>query len=216
MAAIPADRVRLHRMTSLALLSLIASRICHDLASPVGAAANGAELLVDESDAAMREQAVDLIGQSAAQATIRINYFRLAFGAAGGDEPQALARLRTVADDYFAGGRVKIDWLGTEATLPRGEARLLLGLVLVAAQSLPRGGTVGISAAPGNIRVAASGAGARPQPGVEAAVRGQTPDDALDAQTAVAGFAAHAARLAGGVVLLAENAGTVTLAFTRN
>ncbi len=184
-------------MTSLALLNLITSRICHDLASPVGAAANGAELLVDENDEEMRRQAVDLIGQSAAQASRRISYFRLAFGAAGGDEPQALARLRTAADDYFAGGRLKLDWAGTDATLPRG-------------------GTLRIAATAGDFRVVAAGTGARPQAGVPAALGGGTADDSLDAQTAVAGFAAHAAEQAGGRLALAEGDGNVTLSFTRN
>ena len=69
---------------SIQLASLIASRLCHDLLSPVGGMANGIELLVDETDPKMREQCIDLLAQGARRTATRLRFFRLAFGAAGG------------------------------------------------------------------------------------------------------------------------------------
>ena len=82
---------------SLDLASLLCSRLCHDLLSPVGAMANGLELLADEKDPEMRKRCMELLEQSAKTSTDKLKFFRLAFGAAGGfgdtvpvEEPRAL------------------------------------------------------------------------------------------------------------------------------
>ena len=67
----------------LELAALISSRICHDVISPVGAIANGLEMLGEEQDEAMREQTLALIRKSAHQASAKLQFARLAFGAAG-------------------------------------------------------------------------------------------------------------------------------------
>ncbi len=48
--------------------SLLCSRLCHDLLSPVGALNNGLELLADETDPAMRARCMDLLSESARSA----------------------------------------------------------------------------------------------------------------------------------------------------
>ena len=119
-------------MSSIAVLNLIVSKICHDLASPLGAMSNGAELLAEETEAEMQKQAIDLIGQSSAQAVARMNLFRMAFGSSGGDSPVALPQIRGIAEAHFAGGRVSIAWpAAASAELSRMEARILLSLLLV-------------------------------------------------------------------------------------
>ena len=70
-------------LDSLDLAALLCSRVCHDVISPVGAIVNGLEVLEDENDASMREFALDLIRKSARQASARLQFARLAFGAAG-------------------------------------------------------------------------------------------------------------------------------------
>jgi histidine phosphotransferase ChpT len=70
-------------MSELEFAALLVSRVCHDLVSPVGAVVNGLEVLEDERDAAMRADALKLVVSSAEQATARLQFARIAFGAAG-------------------------------------------------------------------------------------------------------------------------------------
>lgn len=123
------------------LVALICSRLCHDLAGSIGAVNNGVELLAEETDAAMREEAIGLIAQSASDAARRLSFFRLALGASGSmNEPMAYAEFTRVAKAYFDGGKLSLLLPATTEPLPKplGKA-LLLGLSL-AAQALPRGG----------------------------------------------------------------------------
>jgi histidine phosphotransferase ChpT len=202
-------------MTSLAVLSLIVSKVCHDLASPLGAMANGAELLAEDSDPDMQRQAIDLIGQSSGQAVARMNLFRMAFGASGGDSPVPLPQVRAVAEAHFAGGRLALVWPpAAAAELDRTEARILLSLLLVGSQCLPRGGTLGIALAAGRVEVEAAGASVRVPDGLPEVLahRNQEPTDSAHA---VAAFAALAAGAAGGRLTSAGD-GPLRLAFTRN
>ena len=128
------------------LVALICSRLCHDLAGSIGAVNNGVELLAEETDAAMREEAIGLIAQSASDAAKRLSFFRLALGASGSmNEPMAYAEFSRVAKAYFDGGKLSLLLPATADTLPKplGKA-LLLGLSL-AAQALPRGGSLSLT-----------------------------------------------------------------------
>src|ERR1044071_6387407 len=71
-------------MNAVDLASLLCSRLCHDLMSPVGALNNGIELLGDEQDPDMRERCLELLADSAVATANKLKFFRLAFGAAGG------------------------------------------------------------------------------------------------------------------------------------
>src|SRR3569623_1784354 len=71
-------------MNPVDLASLLCSRLCHDLMSPVGALINGIELLADEQDPDMREKCLELLADSARASANKLKFFRLAFGAAGG------------------------------------------------------------------------------------------------------------------------------------
>ena len=127
------------------LVALICSRLCHDLAGSIGAVNNGVELLAEETDAAMREEAIGLIAQSAGDAARRLSFFRLALGASGNmSEPMAYAEFSRVARAYFDGGKLSLLLPATTEPLPKplGKA-LLLGLSL-AAQALPRGGSLSL------------------------------------------------------------------------
>src|SRR4051794_30380712 len=70
-------------LESLDLAALLCSRVCHDLISPVGAIVNGLEVLEDDNDESTKTFALDLIKKSARQASARLQFCRLAFGAAG-------------------------------------------------------------------------------------------------------------------------------------
>src|SRR5437588_10866895 len=77
-------RIHRHAMNAVDLASLLCSRLCHDLMSPVGALNNGIELLADEQDPEMRDKCLELLADSARASANKLRFFRLAFGAAGG------------------------------------------------------------------------------------------------------------------------------------
>lgn len=139
----PADPPATVAAETAELIALICSRLCHDLAGSIGAVNNGVELLAEETDAAMREDAIGLIAQSASDAARRLGFFRLALGASGGlHETMSLAELARMARDYFTGGKLTLTLPSQEAELPKALGKaLLLGLSL-AGSALPRGGTL--------------------------------------------------------------------------
>ncbi len=128
------------------IAEMMCSRICHDLSGPIGAMRNGIELIEDlgHSD----EEAVRLVGENADQATRRLRLFRLAYGFAG-EMSHQLRDFRTAARDWLADGRVRLDWAGidneTALAQRRGGAKVLLNALVLAADTLARGGTVIVS-----------------------------------------------------------------------
>jgi len=134
--------------SSTDLAAMMCSRLCHDMLSPVGALANGLELLADETDADMRTNVIELLEQSARISTDKLKFFRLAFGAAGGfgeavpvEEAQAV--ISALAADAK---RVTLNWAVTEPSLPKPAVKVLLNLSQIALDSLVRGGTLDIGA----------------------------------------------------------------------
>jgi histidine phosphotransferase ChpT len=130
----------------LELAALVSSRICHDVINPVAAIANGLEMLGEETDQAMRDAAMDLIRKSAAQASAKLQFARLAFGAAGSAGAEIdLRDAERVARDFASGtGKHQINWRGPAATLPKNKVKLLLNLVALGIAALPRGGTIDV------------------------------------------------------------------------
>jgi histidine phosphotransferase ChpT len=133
----------------LELAALVSSRICHDVINPVSAISNGLEMLGEEPDQAMREAAMDLIRKSAAQASAKLQFARLAFGAAGSAGAEIdLRDAEKVSRDFLAGsGKHQVAWQGPAVTLPKNKVKLLLNLVALGAVALPRGGVVNVEIA---------------------------------------------------------------------
>ncbi|WP_448502535.1 histidine phosphotransferase family protein [Sphingomonas sp.] len=128
--------------------SLLCSRLCHDLLSPVGALNNGLELLADEQDPDMRQRCLDLLGESARASANKLKFFRLAFGAAGGfGETVDTREARAAIEGLFADNkRVTIGWMVDAPTLPKQAIKALLNLALIAGDALVRGGQLDIGA----------------------------------------------------------------------
>ncbi|MES2754740.1 MAG: histidine phosphotransferase family protein [Pseudomonadota bacterium] len=128
--------------------SLLCSRLCHDLLSPVGALNNGLELLADETDPAMRERVLQLLTASASASANKLKFFRLAFGAAGGfGETVDTREARTAIEGLFAENKkLEIGWMIDEASLPKPAVKVLLNLSLIAGDALVRGGRLDIGA----------------------------------------------------------------------
>jgi histidine phosphotransferase ChpT len=181
-------------MTDLEFAALLVSRVCHDLVSPVGAVVNGLEVLEDERDAVMRADALKLVTSSAAQAAARLQFARIAFGAAGSTGAQLdLTEVGRMVSGLMAGGKVQLEWRAAPLNWPKDWAKLLMNAALLAADSLPRGGNVRVEttedpATPG-FRVVATGQGARVLEEVEKAARGE-PNGPIDGRS-IQPFLAH-------------------------
>jgi histidine phosphotransferase ChpT len=134
--------------SAIDLASLLCSRLCHDLLSPVGALNNGLELLADEHDPEMRQRCLELLNESARASANKLKFFRLAFGAAGGFGDQVDAREAKIAIEgmFGEGGRVEIGWMVEPATLSKTAIKVLLNLSLIAGDALVRGGRLDIGA----------------------------------------------------------------------
>ena len=135
-------------MNAVDLASLLCSRLCHDLMSPVGALNNGIELLADEQDPDMREKCLELLADSARASANKLKFFRLAFGAGGGfadliDTHEAQAALEGV---FGPERRIELGWMVSNDKLPKGAVKLLLNLALIAGDALVRGGRLDVGA----------------------------------------------------------------------
>ncbi len=192
--------------SSIDLASLLCSRLCHDLLSPVGALSNGLELLAEEKDPEMRKRCMELLEQSARTSADKLKFFRLAFGAAGGfgdtvpvEEPKALI------DALVAGnGRITLGWNLGVAVLPKPAVKVLLNLAHIAIDALVRGGTLDIGAelrdGAAEIVVRATGAKIAFDPAVGRALDGVLEPGELTSRTAPAHMIQQlAAGLGGGL-----------------
>jgi histidine phosphotransferase ChpT len=174
-------------LNDLDFAALLVSRVCHDLVSPVGAVVNGLEVLEDETDMAMRADALRLVAASAEQAAARLQFARIAFGAAGSAGAELdLAEVGRIMSGLLKGGKVELVWQAQAVNWPKDWAKLLMNAVLVAADCLPRGGkiyveTSGEAQVP-KFTIRAAGAIARLTPEVERALTGE-PAGALDGRS---------------------------------
>ena len=127
---------------------LLASRLCHDLVGPIGAVNNGIELMQDESFG-MADDALSLAAKSADQASNLLQFFRLAYGLAGHRQGSDFGPIRELVSGFLSHSKAELDWSAAPVSegVPDGTAKLLLNLVALAAEALPRGGTVGVTMA---------------------------------------------------------------------
>ncbi len=133
-------------LSSLDLAALVASRVCHDIISPVGAITNGLEVLDEEGNEDMAEFAMDLIRKSARQASAKLQFARLAFGAAGSAGAEIdLGDAQEVATGYMSNEKANLEWHLPRLLLPKNQVKLILNLLLLVNQCVPRGGTISIS-----------------------------------------------------------------------
>ena len=128
---------------ALELAALLCSRVCHDLISPVGAIVNGLEVLDDNPKPEDREFALDLIRKSARTASARLQFCRLAFGAAGSSGAQIdLGDAQNMARGHIEDGKIAISWNLPRLLLPKNRVKLLLNMLVIAQATIPRGGTL--------------------------------------------------------------------------
>lgn len=128
--------------TETAFASLVASRLCHDIANPVGAVNTGLDVLANESDPEMRQHAEGLVAESMGRLLAMLEFSRTAFGASGGSEGELeTATLRKLSEDLFAHMKQELRWQGASRSVPKRVGRALLNLLLCGERLAPRKGS---------------------------------------------------------------------------
>jgi histidine phosphotransferase ChpT len=170
------------------VLELLIARLCHDLAGPVAAVGNGAEMLADD-DPGFAEEALRLVADSADAAASRLAFYRFAFGV--GDDGAVAASPSDLAARFFAATAIACDYAPSARLLPPTWQQLACNLLLVGADGLPRGGTLTLCAdAGGGLILEAVGEQAALAPELAAALSLALPVTALSPRTVTAFLAA--------------------------
>jgi len=176
------------------IMELLAARLCHDLAGPIAAIGNGAELL-DDDDPDFVRQAASLIGDSAGTAAKRLQLFRFVYGfgagAMAGPPPHLLAT------EYFASGQIACDYADAARKLDPASQRLGCALLMIAAEALPRGGQLRFAPENGTAAVTATGEGPGPSREMIDALSLVAPVEALTSRAVGAYVAGQIARSLG-------------------
>jgi histidine phosphotransferase ChpT len=183
--AADASMAPMHRDIDLRVLELLAARLCHDLIGPLSAIANGIELLADD-DGGFAREALALLEDSSRKAGHRLQFYRFAWGFAGGGltgpPPHALA------GDFFADGAVVCDYGAAVQALPLAEQKLACALLAVAGEGLPRGGRLVLDLGTAGLEIDAAGEGGGLSPETVAALALATLPAALTSRTVGAYF----------------------------
>ena len=200
------------QLSSLELAALLCSRVCHDVISPVGAITNGLEVLDEDGAEDMREFAMDLIRKSAQQASAKLQFCRIAFGAAGSAGAEIdLGDAEKVAQGFMAGEKPDLVWQAPTIMLPKDYVKLILNLLLVALSAVPRGGTVTVTVDPATprFRLSCSGPNARVPAGMAEFI--DYPPTSIDAHGIQPVYTGMLARQNGLTVRFAQDGDTVTV-----
>jgi histidine phosphotransferase ChpT len=195
--------------------SLLCSRLCHDLLSPVGALNNGLELLADETDPAMRARVTELLHESARTSAAKLKFFRLAFGAGGGfGEMVDVREARSAIEALIAEAkRTELGWLVEEEQLPKPAVKVLLNLALIAHDALVRGGKLDVGAElnEGQVEIVVRIEGPRIvlDPELQATLTGGEGPEGLNSRAAAAFLVHSLVAEGGGRVLVSAGDGDV-------
>jgi len=196
-------------LDTLDLAALLCSRVCHDLISPTGAIVNGLEVLEEkDSDEETKTFALELIKKSARTASGRLQFCRLAFGAAGSSAAQIdLGDAEGTARGFLDDDKTKLAWNLPRSLLPKNRVKLLLNLLIVASQTIPRGGMltvdpIGEGDSMG-FRITAVGLNARIPQALTGLLEGRSESGTVDAHAIQPFYAGMLAKACGLTVSLA-------------
>lgn len=174
-------------LDALDLAALLSSRVCHDVISPVGAIVNGLEVLDEENDAEMRGHALALIKSSANEASSRLQFCRLAFGAAGSKGASIdTGDAELVTRQLLADERTQLNWSVPRVLMSKNKVKLLLNLCLLADGTIPRGGVISVSSTGEDekiaFRIEAKGVNARVAAAIPGLLAGDCEEGSIDAR----------------------------------
>jgi histidine phosphotransferase ChpT len=203
-------------LQGLDLAALLCSRVCHDLISPVGAILNGLEVMEDDSDEETAKFAMELIKKSARTASAKLQFCRLAFGAAGSAGAQIdSGDAEKVARGLLEDEKTKVGWTVPRLLLPKNRVKLLLNMLLLGAQAIPRGGNLAVDPVGEGesmgFQVSAAGLNARVPPAIPALLAGIPADYAVDAHAIQPYYTGLLAKECGLAVTMASTGDAVTV-----
>jgi histidine phosphotransferase ChpT len=202
---------------SLDLAALLCSRVCHDLISPAGAIVNGLEVLDESKDEETKTFAMDLIRKSARAASARLQFCRLAFGAAGSAGAQIdTGDAENVARGFIEDDKIKLTWTLPRALLPKNRVKLLLNMLIIGTQAIPRGGRLALEPVGAGdtvgFRVTATGLNARVPPAVPGLLAGEANGHGIDAHAIQPYYAGLLAKECGLTVTVAPEGEAIVIA----
>ncbi|HHI89131.1 MAG TPA: hypothetical protein ENK01_04175 [Hellea balneolensis] len=203
------------KLTPAHLSALLCARICHDLVGPVSAMQTGLDLLEDKDNADLYDDAIELIKLGAGQAGAKLEFLRLALGA-GGSAPGIIpvAELERLARGVYDDDKIKMHWNTQTDGLSKPAARVLLGLIMSATQTIPRGGNINIQSREQDGEIVLSlvceGPKARLEDNIARTLAGAAPSGAFDGRTVQPFYCGMIAREAGGRVETGCEGETVT------
>jgi len=203
-------------LDSLDLAALLSSRVCHDVISPVGAIVNGLEVLEEEKDPEMRGHALALIKSSASEASARLQFCRLAFGAAGSKGSSIdTGDAELVTRQLLADERTRLHWSVPRVLMSKNKVKVLLNLCLIADAAIPRGGEIAVSSTGADetvgFRIEAKGVNSRIAANLPALLAGEPEDGNVDARSIQSYYTGLVARACGLDIALTANPEGVTI-----
>ncbi len=170
------------------LIALVSSRVCHDLASPIQALTTALDVLEGDNSAEMRESAIHLIRESTTQASAKVDFMRATFGSlTSGNGDANLGDLKTIALRFIATQKPELNWQSEEDSTQKPMARVLMNLILIALDSLPRGGEIRVQSYKTDNKiefsVRAEGMRVSLKENMRAALQGLTPETGFDGRS---------------------------------
>ena len=210
-------------MDDLKLAALMCSKICHDLISPVGALANGLEVLAEDDDPEMHKHAMTLLEASAAQAAAKLKFARLAYGSSGSKGTEIdLREAEMAVRELLGGGKINIQWDAPAAPFNKDVVKVLVNLAHTACDTIPRGGNLKVTVvsstsggnAGGSVSLAATGPRAKLADETRAGLDGGVASDDLDVRTVVPWICGVLAREFGQGIDVSVEEETVKFSFT--
>ena len=201
---------------ALDLAALLCSRVCHDLISPVGAIVNGLEVLEEGKDDETKKFALDLIKKSATTASAKLQFCRIAFGAAGSAGAQIdTGDAEKISRGFLEDDKTKLAWNLPRVLMAKNRVKLLLNMLLIAGQAIPRGGKltvdpIGAGDSMG-FKIGAAGANAKVPPNVPSLLAAEAGPEALDAHRIQPFYAGLLAKACGVKAAMAMDGETVVV-----
>jgi histidine phosphotransferase ChpT len=204
--------------SDLELAALISSKICHDVISPVGAIYNGLEILGEDDDPKSRAYAMDVIRNVTVQASARLQFARFAFGAAGSAGAEInLQTARDISEGFVGGGKHQLSWQAPMGMLPKNQVKLLLNLIALSINALPRGGsiavTIGQDLSNFDFVITCTGRTARPPKYLAQIVAGEMPE--IDAMSVQAYYTWRLAANVGATIAIEQDGEAVVITARR-
>ena len=169
------------------LAALISSKICHDLVEPMNAIIQGHEMIRGDASSKPDPDALSLLDQGVAKAWAKLEFFRFAISGAVAEGEGQLDEGREVAFKLYGALKPELAWNTPAVAMPRPAVRVIMNLLLIANECLPRGGKVEITAEKSGevveVRITATGPRASLRTPTAAALRGETPEGGLTGYT---------------------------------